>query len=67
MPEQDARYLVKLHFEDKARPVMRLATVEHPKNCVWLQLIQCSGDVLLVNRDQVDYVLDKAKQTLGHD
>lgn len=59
MPQVEAKYLIKLAGEDKARPVLSLATVEHPKNCVWLEITQCSGDILLVARDRVEYVLLK--------
>jgi hypothetical protein len=59
MPNLEAKYLIKLAGEDKARPILSLATVEHPAHCVWLELTQCSGDVLLVSRDRVEYILLK--------
>ena len=52
-----AKYLVKMQFEEKPRPVSKITSVEHPMNVIWLELTQESGDVLLVDRFKIDYIL----------
>ena len=61
---QEARFLIKLDGEDRARAVRRIAAAKLPSPITWIHIQQCNGDELLIPRDRIAYILLKDKSAI---